>query len=255
DFALFDPDEVGGVDVTVGPLYLDPKASRAGLLGARLSILDLAQYHLAVAQRELNQLLGPKDPHAVDQYQGDHAGDHQQAKAEGSASEPDVRLSGGPKLLLHSELYRLLSLNRTTSATVLRRKVSRKSNRALRKSTRNSEPPAGASGSSTAILAESARNPLKIFQLMIGVLPVAISTIIVSPTARPSPTIIAEKIPGLAVGTTTRNAVCHLFAPRARPARTRCRGTLEKASSAIVKMIGITAKPIAMLTTSELRWS
>ena len=35
----------------------------------------------------------------------------------------------------------------------------------------------------------------------------------------------------------------------------RCCGTLEKASSEIVKMIGITAKPIAMPTTMLLRWS
>ena len=43
---------------------------------------------------------------------------------------------------------------------------------------------------------------------MIGVLPVAISTIMVSPTARPKPIMIAEKMPGLAVGSTTRIAVC-----------------------------------------------
>jgi hypothetical protein len=35
---------------------------------------------------------------------------------------------------------------------------------------------------------------------MIGVLPVAMSTIMVSPTARPKPIMIAEKMPGLAVG-------------------------------------------------------
>ncbi len=33
------------------------------------------------------------------------------------------------------------------------------------------------------------------------------------------------------------------------------RGTLNTASSLIEKMVGITAKPMAMATTSELRWS
>ena len=64
--------------------------------------------------------------------------------------------------------------------------------------------------------------PLRVFFYMglflsiIGVLPVAISTIIVSPTARPMPIIRAEKIPGLAVGITTPTSVCQEVAPRAR---------------------------------------
>ena len=64
--------------------------------------------------------------------------------------------------------------------------------------------------------------PLKGDQSRRGVFPVAISTIIVSPTARPKPTMVAEKIPGLAVGSTTRVAVCHRLAPRARDAAVRC---------------------------------
>jgi hypothetical protein len=35
----------------------------------------------------------------------------------------------------------------------------------------------------------------------------------------------------------------------------RLLGTLEKASSAMVKMMGMTAKPMAMPTTRLLRWS
>ena len=97
--------------------------------------------------------------------------------------------------------------------------------------------------------------PLNGDQSRSGVLPVAISTIIVSPTARPNPTITAEKMPGLAVGRTTRVAVCQRLAPRASEAAVRCWGTLEKASSEIVKMIGITAKPMARPTTTLLRWS
>ncbi len=83
------------------------------------------------------------------------------------------------------------------------------------------------------------------FQSSTGVFPVAISTIIVSPTALPSPIITAEKIPALAVGSTTLIAVCQRLAPSAREPAVRCCGTLDSASSEIVKIIGITAKPIA----------
>ena len=86
-------------------------------------------------------------------------------------------------------------------------------------------------------------------------LPVAISTIMVSPTARPMPTMMAEKMPGLAVSSTTQNRVCHGVAPSASEPEVRCLGTLNTASSAIEKMVGITAKPMAMPTTSELRCS
>ena len=66
-----------------------------------------------------------------------------------------------------------------------------------------------------AMFAESARNPLKGFQFITGVLPVAMRTIMVSPTARPNPIMMAEKMPGLALGRTTLSAVCHRVAPNA----------------------------------------
>ncbi len=84
----------------------------------------------------------------------------------------------------------------------------------------------GASGISTAMLADSVRMPLKIDHSMTGVLPVAMSTIIVSPTARPNPTMIAENTPGLAVGSTMRTAVCQRLAPSASDAALRAAGTL-----------------------------
>ena len=102
------------------------------------------------------------------------------------------------------------------------------------------------------MLAESARNPLKMLQSMTGVLPVAMRTIIVSPTARPNPIMIAEKIPGLAVGSTIRTAVCQRVAPTASEPARRCPGTFASESSAIVKMIGITANPIAIPTTKRV---
>jgi len=75
----------------------------------------------------------------------------------------------------------------------------------------------------------------------------------VSPTARPKPIMIAEKIPGLAVGSTTRVAVCQRVAPSASEPATNAGGTLPIASSAIVKIKGMTANPIASPTTSEFR--
>jgi hypothetical protein len=113
----------------------------------------------------------------------------------------------------------------------------------------------GASGSSTAMFADRVRIPEKILKSIIGVFPVAMSTIMVSPTARPKPIIKAEKIPAEAVGSTTRMAVCQRLAPRAREPDFRSGGTLDRASSVMVKTIGITAKPIMNPTTRELRCS
>ncbi len=63
----------------------------------------------------------------------------------------------------------------------------------------------------------------------------------------------AEKIPGLAVGSTTPTSVCQGVAPSAIEPKESCLGTEKMASSAIEKMVGITATPIAMPTTSALR--
>ena len=78
------------------------------------------------------------------------------------------------------------------------------------------------------MFADSVRMPLKIDQSRIGVLPVAISTIIVSPTARPKPIMTAEKTPGLAVGSTTRVAVCQRLAPSASDAADRFGGHVRE---------------------------
>ena len=48
-----------------------------------------------------------------------------------------------------------------------------------------------------------------------GALPEAISTIIVSPIARPKPRTLAARTPGIAAGSTTRAAVCQEDAPMA----------------------------------------
>ena len=49
------------------------------------------------------------------------------------------------------------------------------------------------------------------------------------------------------------NAVCQGVAPKASEPARRCCGTLDSESSAMVKIIGMTAKPMAKPTTSELR--
>jgi len=48
-----------------------------------------------------------------------------------------------------------------------------------------------------------------------GELPVTISTVIVSPTTRPMPSMIAAMIPDRAAGTVTVTIVCQRVAPRA----------------------------------------
>ena len=105
------------------------------------------------------------------------------------------------------------------------------------------------------MFAESVRMPLKGFASITAVFPVAITTIIVSPIARPKPIMTPETMPEIAVGTTTLQTVCQRLAPRASEPETSEFGTLERASSAIVKTIGMTAKPITKPTTSELRES
>ena len=82
-------------------------------------------------------------------------------------------------------------------------------------------PPRAASEISTAIFADSVRKPLNGLGSTIGVLPAAMKTIIVSPTARPKPIIMAAKMPGLADGKITRRRVCQRLAPRAREAALR----------------------------------
>ena len=109
------------------------------------------------------------------------------------------------------------------------------------------------SGSSTATFADNVRIPSKMLKSITGVLPVAINTIMVSPTARPKPIMVAEKIPGLAHGNTTLINVCHGVAPSANEPDDRCLGTLNTASSEIENIIGITANPIVIPIMSALR--
>jgi hypothetical protein len=66
---------------------------------------------------------------------------------------------------------------------------------------------------------------------------------------------MAAKMPGLAAGSTTCRADCQRLAPNASAADVSERGTADIASSQIVNTIGMTAKPSAMPTMMQLRWS
>ena len=68
--------------------------------------------------------------------------------------------------------------------------------------------------------------------------PVTISTVIVSPMARPMPSITAARTPDLAAGSCTRHTVCHGVAPMARLALLYSFGTEARASSAMLTMVG-----------------
>tara|TARA_B100001741_G_C16421189_1_gene536321 strand:- start:198 stop:404 length:207 start_codon:yes stop_codon:yes gene_type:complete len=65
------------------------------------------------------------------------------------------------------------------------------------------------------------------------------------------PIITAENIPGLAVKRITLVTVCQGVAPKANEPIVRDLGTPKTASSLIEKIVGITAKPIAIPTTIE----
>src|SRR5437773_669066 len=251
DGGLVHPDEVGAVEIAIGDLELDPP--RLAPAGDPLAIGEGTGQHLAVRERDAHHLGGPEEAGGVADDDRDEADDHDEGGGERAAGQPDEGLAAAPEASHQRYRYFRRSRRRTTSAVVLSTKVRQKRRNAARKRTRKSVPPSGASGSSTAMLAERARKPLNMFQSITGVLPVAISTIIVSPTARPRPIMIAEKMLGLAVGSTMRTGVCQRLAPSASDPARRCWGTLASASSAIVKMSGTTAKPMATPTTSELR--
>ena len=79
--------------------------------------------------------------------------------------------------------------------------------------------------------------------------PDAISTIIVSPMARPNPSTQAANTPGSAAGNTICHATCHGAAPSASAAWPYPRGTVVSASSEMVNTTGITVNPKAIPAT------
>src|SRR3990172_7784954 len=190
------PDEGGTVEGAGRHLGLDPVLAAAIRHG--LALPHDPGEHAAVGERQAHDVLRPEEAEAVHEDERHEADDQEEAQGECAAGQPDERLAAPPEVP-HRYRYFLRSRIRTSSAAVLTTNVRQKRRRAARNRTRNSVPPSGASGSSTAMLAESARKPSKMDQSITGVLPVAMSTIIVSPTARPKPIMTPEKMPGLAV--------------------------------------------------------
>ena len=68
------------------------------------------------------------------------------------------------------------------------------------------------------MVAGSVRTESPRLQEVMAALPEAMSTIIVSPMARPKPSTTAASTPGAAAGSTTRNAVSQRVAPSASDA-------------------------------------
>src|SRR5580658_9803247 len=83
-------------------------------------------------------------------------------------------------------------------------------------------------------------------------LPDAMTTIIVSPMARPNPSTVAAAIPGAAAGKTTRRTVCDGVDPIASAASRYERGTARSASSDTEKTIGTMANDKPKPATSAL---
>ena len=99
------------------------------------------------------------------------------------------------------------------------------------------------------MVAVMVRAESKMLPDMMLALPLAMSTIMVSPMARPKPSTMAAKTPGSAAGRTTCQAACQREAPRARAAWVKLRGTLVRASSAMENTTGMMAKPRAIPAT------
>jgi hypothetical protein len=201
---------------------------------------------------------GTRDQHEQDPE------DEQQVQSQGAAAEPGeapaeqvaIGLRGSRRIASrHSLEYRWRRRWRTSSAPVLTRKVRAKSSRSgeeerpvERAELRfgDLDRDVGREGAE-AVERDSSRG----------------SACCRSPSARswsrprpgrsrPSP---PRRSPGSRSAAPPRVTVCQRLAPRASEPATRLRGTLEKASSEIAKMIGITAKPMAIPTTTALRWS
>src|SRR5207247_2350546 len=145
------------------PPRLEPAQPQPDLLllevdGADVALLDRADLAAECPRRRQPALdLRPR---------GRVARDDGAALLEGgdAADERDEGLAAAAEASHQRYRYFRRSRRRTTSAVVLSTKVRQKSRNAARKRTRKSVPPSGASGSSTAMLAERARKPLNMFQ-------------------------------------------------------------------------------------------
>ena len=170
---LVDPAEVRARDVAVAQFELN--AMVAGVLlhrhRQRLAVDDFAQHDLAIAQRQLHEWPRPEEAETVDEDQRNHPRDHQQADAE---ALPANQIAGSPRRRNCGmpSSSRVPSDGLVTFAEPLSHDFrdgvdderEREEQRGGKEEHAYSVPPCGASGISTAMLAESVRMPLKIDQ-------------------------------------------------------------------------------------------
>src|SRR5215216_6278124 len=90
-------------------------------------------------------------------------------------------------------------------------------------------------------------------RVILGLLPAAMVTAMVSPTAREKARITEAAIPDRAAGTTTRRLTCRLVEPRPKAASRRDAGTDRMASSLIEAMIGRIISPTAIDPAAALK--
>ena len=86
-----------------------------------------------------------------------------------------------------------------------------------------------------------------------GLLPAAMVTAMVSPTAREKARITEAEMPDRAAGTTTRRLTWRLLAPRPKAASRSDNGTARMASSLIEAMIGRIISPTAIDPAAALK--
>src|SRR5690606_9753992 len=153
----------------------------------RLAIVDLAEQDSTVGQLDPDQGGLPEVATALPADPPEQADDEQPVERQRAATQRGHRQAGQAAAagrsggggtgtghggrVAHSCAYRRRRRCRTSSANVLTTKVRTNRISAARKSVRYRVPPCGASGISTAMLADRVRKPLNGLQSRIGVLP------------------------------------------------------------------------------------
>ena len=142
DLVFVHPFEIGAVEVAVADLELQAVLLGVGRLvgvGDHLPLRQLAREQRAVLELHLLERRRPEDPEAVREDHEQHAQNHHQAHPERAAGEPDQVIAAGqyfPEVHRQIALYFSRRRWRTSSASVLTKKVIRNSTQADRNSTR-----------------------------------------------------------------------------------------------------------------------
>src|SRR5690606_37012526 len=202
-------------------------------------------------REELPAQLGKAVDEDVDEDEGEAAQDHDHARAaQGREGDGAFAVALG---LDHAEPPSFARRRRTYQPLSPLKAMVRPSKRTpSTKSTVQCGPPTTTSPISAAMVAGTVRTGKVGSQERMAAFPEAISTIIVSPMARPKPRTIAAKMPGEAAGRTTDQAVRVRDAPRAKAASRYLCGTAVSASSLRVKITGTMVRPMPIPATMVL---